>query len=300
MDIRGADLPLLVSLDALLAEGSVTAAARRLGLSQPALSAQLARLRDLFADPLLVPSGRRLVPTARAEALREPLRQALSGLSALLLAEAFEPARAEKSFRIIGSDHMHAVFSLRVGTALAKAGPGLRLAMLATDARTTARRLAADEADCALVSGTTRLDGCLSETLWHEHFVGIRRPGHPSTARPMTAEAFCAAAHALVSPEGGGFFGATDAALARLGLARRVALSLPSFLLAPRVVAQSDLLAVVPARLAQAAAGQVEVFALPFDVPGFAVLLAWHPRHARDPALLWLRALAARLAGAQA
>ncbi|MEO0360948.1 MAG: LysR family transcriptional regulator, partial [Pseudomonadota bacterium] len=131
MDLSQSDLGLLLALDALFEEEAVTPAAKRLGISQPAMSAQLARLRRLFDDPLLIPSGRRMVLTERARAIREPLRRHLSDLDALVREAArFDPATTDATFRVMGTDYVHAAMGPALSRRLAARAPGARLALL--------------------------------------------------------------------------------------------------------------------------------------------------------------------------
>jgi len=179
--------------------------------------------------------------------------------------------------------------------AVARAAPRARVSLLAFDPPTVWPQLEKDKADLALVTGMTLPDARQRPGLT-EGFKVIQRKGHPRGTDPFTLDTFCAAEHVLVSPEGGGFFGATAKILADSGRSRRVACSVPSFLLAPTLVAGSDLIALIPIRLAALHADHVEQFDPPFPSPGFAVDLLWHPRRQKDPAHVWFRTLVARIA----
>ncbi len=292
MDLKQSEISLLIALDALLAHEGVTPAAQQLGISQPAMSAQLARLRSLFNDPLLSASGRRLVPTARALEIKRPLRTLLAELDLLVRESAqFDPATTDKTFRVIGTDYVHGVLAPALFDAVARQAPGARLALLPFDPSTVWRHLEEDGADLVLGTGLA-LPQARRRAGLTEDFVVIQRKGHPRGTGPLSLEAFCAAEHVLVSPEGGGFVGATDKVLAGLGRRRRVACSIPSFLLAPALIARSDLIALVPGRLARLYSGLVDSAAPPFPSPTFSVDLYWHPRRHHDPAHLWLRSVA--------
>lgn len=296
MDLKQSDVGLLIALDILLEENSVTAAAHRLGISQPAMSAQLARLRTLFNDPLLTASGRRLVPTARALEIRQPLRGLLADLDLLVRESSqFDPATADRTFRLIGTDYVHAVFSTQLLQTLAQEAPQTRLALLPFDPPAVWPQLEQDAADLAMVTGIAPPDARRRHGLT-EQFTVIQRKGHPRGMAPFTLDTFCEVEHALISPEGGGFFGATDRVLAEYGRTRRIACSVPSFLLAPALVAGSDLVALIPARLAALYDGLVDRFDPPFSSPDFAVDVLWHPRRQADPAHIWLRSRVAQIA----
>lgn len=294
---RNTDLNLLVALDALLAERNVTRAARRLNLSQPALSAQLARLRDLFGDPLFIPAQRGMVPTPRALELQEPLRRVLDDVRGVLVAGSrFDPAAARTTFRIAASDYTQQAVLLPL--ALAPDTPGLRFAFRTIDAPNLATQMEEGAVDLALMVPETAPERLRMRVLFDERYVAIVRRDHPAIGATLDLDTFCALDHVIVSPRGGGFVGPTDAALAAHGRSRRVALSVPGFLIVPEIVARSGMIALVPERLARDAAPRVRVFEPPVPVPGFSIAMVWHDRTADDPAQRWLRArLVAEAAG---
>ena len=295
MDLRQSDIGLLIALDALLDEESVTAAAQTLGISQPAMSAQLARLRSLFNDPLLTTSGRKLVPTVRALEIRQPLRALLADLDLLVRESAqFDPRTTDRTFSLIATDYVHAVLSAPLLQTIAQEAPDARVALLAFDPPAIWSKLEQDDADLALATGINLPEARRRPGLV-ESFKVIQRKGHPRGDAPFTLDSFCAAEHVLVSPEGGGFFGATDKILAETGRSRRIASSVPSFLLAPTLVASSDLIALIPVRLAALYNDLVDQFDPPFTSPEFSADLLWHPRRQKDPAHIWFRSLVYRL-----
>ncbi len=296
MDIKQSEIGLLIALNALLEEESVTSAAHMLGISQPAMSAQLARLRALFNDPLLTPSGRKLVPTARALEIKLPLRSLLADLD-LLVRESvqFDPATTDRTFRILGTDYIHAILAGSLLKASSELAPKARIALLPFDPGTVWQQLEHDDADLALVTGMTLPEARRRPGL-DEDFTVIQRKGHPRGGDRFTLDAFCALDHILISPEGGGFHGAADKILAQTGRSRRIASSLPSFLLAPALVSESDLIALIPTRLAALHAGQIDCFDPPFPSPRFSVDILWHPRRHNDPSHRWLRSQVARIA----
>lgn len=290
MDLHRIDLNLLVSLDILLAECNVTRAARRLALSQPALSAQLKQLRAHFDDPLLLPTARGMTPTARALDLQEPLRAWLGAAHALLAArQPFDPATAERTFRIASSDAIHNSVSVPLAARLRKLAPNCRLALLPADRHRLEEQMSAGEIDLALVTPQAMPPSLKVRSIYEEQFLCVMRRGHPLAGVPLDLDAFCAQDHLLVSTSGGGFAGAVDAALAKVGRQRRVVFSVTSFLLVPSLLAETDLLSTVPARLARRWADSLAVLAPPLDLAGFSIHMGWHPRSHADPALIWLR-----------
>lgn len=287
---------LLIALDVLLEQQSVTAAARRLGISQPAMSAQLARLRTLFNDPLLASSGRKLIPTARAQEIKKPLRKLLTDLDLLVRASVqFDPAVTKRAFRLIGTDYVHAVLSGTLLQVFEHEAPNARLALMPFDPPAVWPQLEQDEVDLALVARMNLPEARRRPGLVEE-FTVVQRKDHPRGTKAFTMDTYCAAEHVLVSPQGGGFFGTTDRILAETGRSRRIACSVPSFLLALQLVAGSDLIGLIPRRLAALHRDEINQIAPPFPSPTFSVDLLWHPRRQNDPAHIWFRSLVARVA----
>ena len=267
----------------------MTRAARRLHLSQPSVSVQLARLREAFGDPLLLPGPRGMRPTARADALRAPLHAALQALRGAIAAEVpFDPAQATHTWRIAASDYGASVMLLPALANLRAAAPGMRLAILSVPPVDIARQAEQGVIDLAFHTADNAPPGLRSRAMLQESYVLVGRRGHPALASAPTLAQFLALEHAITSPDGGGFHGAADAALAALGLARRVVLSAPNFLLLKAVLASTDLVALLPGRLV-ADSPQLTAVAPPVAIAGFAMLMLWPERVHRDPAHAWLR-----------
>ena len=288
--LRRLDLNLLVTLDALLEEQNTTRVAERLHLSQPTVSAQLARLREMLDDPLLLPGPRGMLATARAEALREPLRQALAGLQqAVAPARVFDPSEATNSWRVSASDYGECTVLLPALSRLRDQAPGTTLAITELNPPTLGRQLERGEIDLTVSSDTCKHLGLHRQKLFSERYVLAARRGHPGLHQAPSLEQFCQLEHVLVSPNGGGFYGITDAVLAELGVQRRVVLSLSHFLFLTQAVAETDMVAMMPQRLAHADE-RLQALEAPVSIPGFEMLLVWHERVHRDPAQQWLRA----------
>lgn len=266
INLQRLDLNLLRTLDVLLSENNVTRAAQRLNLSQPSVSIQLARLREIFADPLLMPGPRGMQPTARADELRQPLRAALAALEqAVAPVSTFDPATAAETWRVAATDYMASAILLPMLAGLRQASPGSRLAVFELQPARLHQRL-----------------------LFRERYVLAGRAEHSALRPGLSLETFCQLEHVIVSPDGGGFSAATDIALANLGLMRRVVLSVPHFLFMLETLRNSDLVAVLPERLVRGQSGLV-VVEPPLAVAGFEMLMLWHERWHRDPAHQWLR-----------
>lgn len=290
-DIKNLDLNLLKAFDALMDERSVTRAASRLALTQPAVSGMLNRLRDAFADPLFVRASRGVVPTARAEALAPAVRQVLLEVAALLQPLHFDPAQAALTVRVAATDYALRAIVLPWMAALRAQAPGVRIAVLPISDVTIAGQLERGEVDLALTTSQAAPPELHARELFEERYVCVARAGHPALAGgTCTLERFCAQAQALVSYGGDPFEGTTDRALATLGRQRRVVASVGSFLMLPELLLRTDLIAVAPARLVSAESGLVTC-APPLPVPGFTKIAVWHERSHRDAGQHWARQL---------
>lgn len=298
MDIRRLDLNLLQTLEALLAEKNVTRAAARLHRSQPAVSAQLARLRKLLGDPLLLPAQRGMTPTARARELEEPLREALDHLRRVVTSGSrFDPGTARLSIAVAASDYVQYALLLPLLVGLRREAPGVRLSLRPIDGAHLAQQMEAGEVDLALMTPSTAPTGLRSRVLISERYVCIARKRHPGLRRGLTIDRFCSLEHVIVSPRGGGFTGPADRALSSLGKARNVVLSASHFLLVPEMVARSDLIALVPERLVRGVAARLSVFEPPLGVEGFTIGMVWHDRTHAHPGFGWFRDRLVRAVG---
>lgn len=288
-NLRRLDLNLLVTLDVLLSEHNVTRAAQRLHFSQPSVSVHLAKLRDYFGDPLLLPGPRGMRPTAKAESLREPLREALAALEHAVSPDSpFDPAASTHTWRVAATDYGESTIVLPAMQSLRHAAPGARLAVLEMVPSRIARQGEQAELDLAFHTTEGSPPALHRRALFTERYVLAGRAGHPRLKRRPTLAQFCALEHVMVSPDGGGFSGVTDEALALAGLQRRVVLSVPHFLFVTAVVASTDLVAMVPERLVRNAPA-LRVVEPPVEVPGYEMSMLWHERVHRDPAHRWLR-----------
>ncbi|MFJ4142126.1 LysR family transcriptional regulator [Pseudomonas sp. NPDC089734] len=290
-DIRSLDLNLLKALDALLDERSVTRAAARLSLTQPAVSGMLTRLREAFGDPLFVRAQRGIVPTTRALELARPVKSMLEEIERLLQPDGFDPATATLTVSIAATDYALRTLIVPFLAALRVQAPGIRLAVHPVDDLQVNAALETGTLDMAILTPETTSPGLHSHPLYDEQYVCALRHDHPALADgTLTLEHFCALEHAMVSYAGGGFRGVTDEALARIGRERRVTVSVTSFLVLPEILRESDLISVVPKRLIKPSEG-LTLVSPPLDITGFSKVLAWHERTHRDAARIWLRTL---------
>lgn len=298
-NLRGIDLNLLVTLETLLTERNVTRAAQRLHLSQPSVSVQLRKLRELFADPLLSPAAGGMVPTARGQALLPAVQSALGEVRKVLNKNrAFDPKQANVLWQVAAADYAEQAILLPLLPKLRRSAPLSRVAVHQASHARMFKQLESGGLDVALLAMDAAPEHLRRQALYREHYVVIARKKHPAFKRKLTLDRFCELDHVLVSPDGGGLRGVTDSALESRGRKRRVVLSTQHFLFVPEVVRQTDLVAVVPARLVQRHSEDLLIVAPPIDVPGYEMGMVWHERSHVDPAQQWLREQIVRAVGA--
>lgn len=291
------DLNLLVVLQALIAERSVTRAAERIGLSQPAMSHALARLRRALDDPLLVRTPRGMEPTPRARAMAEPLDRALEDLARAVAPTAkFDPTRARRRLRVATDDYLELILMPKLLARLWREAPRIDIRVTSAG-RQSGNDLAEGRVDMIIdpVSAFESLPGAYSQRIFDERFVCIVRKDHPMVGKRLSLDTFVALPHALVSPAGrpGGI---VDTALAKLGLSRRVAIQVPHFVVAPEIVRQTDVILTVGERIARADREGLRILEPPLALPGFTVSTIWHERNHADPAHVWFRSMIADVA----
>jgi DNA-binding transcriptional LysR family regulator len=283
------DLNLLITLDALLAEGSVARAARRLRLSPSAMSRALARLRATTGDPLLVRAGRGLVPTPRALALRARVGQLVHDAAAVLgPAETLDLARLSRTFTLRTSEGFVETFAPALIARAGKEAPGVRLRFVQKpDKDSTPLRDGAVDMETGVVADTTGPE-VRAQALFRDRFVGVVRQGHPLSRGKVTPARYAAGRHILVSRRGLDR-GPIDEALRPLGLVREIVTIVGGFATALALARASDLIASVPERHTGMLRAGMYSFPLPVVLPDITVSLLWHPRLDADPAHRWLR-----------
>lgn len=295
--LAAVDLNLLVALRALLTEQHVTRAARQLGLSQSAASHALNRLRDLYDDPLLVRSGRRLELTPRALAILPQLSRGLTELENSLREQGpFAPRQARDTFRLGCADYFQAVLFGPLLSLMQAEAPGIDLRVMSHASEL--ERLDDGRLDLALLT-RAEFPGIFSEQhLFSDGFTCMLRKGHPALRhKKLTLEQYLALGHVFVAP--GGTSGSyVDTELEKRGVARRIALQVSSFLAAPLVVSETDLISTGPERLLQRMSERYPIVLLPtpFKLPRFDLCVVWHSRRDHDPAHVWMREAIVRAA----
>lgn len=300
MDIRKLDLNLLPVLDAVLRLGSASAAARELDMSQSALSAALGRLRTALGDGLFVRTGRGLLPTARALALAEPVRQILQRVrDEVLHGATFDPARSTREFRLSLSDVGSYVLWPRIVRAIRAHAPDVPLVLTNLDASELGRALEQGRVDLAIGAYPRVASSLMQRRLFERRYVGLVHRDHRLAARPPTLRQFALAPQVIVRTAPW-IQDRIDEELAAAGLARTRTVEVPSYLAVPPLLEGGDFLAVLPGQLADAFAGpgNLAKVRLPVTLPSSTVRMHWHRRDHGDSGNVWLREIvAAELGG---
>ncbi|WP_394831423.1 LysR family transcriptional regulator [Pendulispora rubella] len=286
------DIDLLLALNALLDSQNVTQAARKLGITQPALSARLGRLRALFDDRLFVAgsSGRGVVPTSRALELKPLVADVVERLRALMsVAPAFEPAQSKRTFVIAARENPATVLAPALVPLVRSLAPRVRLAFIQPRPDRIMSDLESGKVDVFL--GATHgvgSDSLVGRTLFEVDFVTAQRRDHPRGTGPLSLKEFCRLEHVLVSIDGG-FSGLVDEALALKGCTRNVVVSVQSYALAPIIVANSDIVCTLPRSLLEPLSDVLHVAPPPIELERVELAAYWHERSQLDPGHKWLR-----------
>jgi LysR family transcriptional regulator, transcriptional activator of nodD3 and syrA len=290
--VEAFDLNLLLAFDALWTERHVTRAARRIGVTQSAMSHALRRLRAQLEDPLFQTTPHGLSPTARAHAIAPSIAEALALVRrAVEEVGRFTPKTLRRTFTIATTDYGELALLPRLFARLSREAPEVQL-VVRPEIDKGERELLSGEHDLVLGVGVPEGTGLRGEELFNDGFVCLLRAGHPMARRPLTLSRFLELRHVLVSPQGRGE-SAVDAALRARKLSRRLVLRVPHFLAAPLVIAESDAIITLPEHVARAVAAQhgLVIKKPPLPLPRFSFSQFWHTRNDGDAAHQWLREL---------
>ncbi len=293
--LAGIDLNLVVALHALVEEASVTRAARRIGLSQPAMSHALKRLRSHYDDPLLVRTGRTMSTTPRALQLLEQLRPVLTGLQGVLAPEVLTPPQMAGTIRLVADDAMGHTLLPDLLAVLSREAPGLNVHVLARGAPGRKRLVRLGKADLALGDFSGAGMDLHRAKLYTDRWVTVVGEGHRVLDTPWTPAALANCSHILVSPTGGDR-GDVDRVLASKTLQRRVAVVVPHFSTALAIVRRTEHVLTTFGRLVEAVPDGVRVIESPLEMPSVEVAMVWHPRTEHDDVHRWFRTQVERVA----
>ncbi|MGY2398368.1 LysR family transcriptional regulator [Pseudomonas sp. SDO5271_S396] len=291
------DLNLLITLDVLLAEGSVARAAQRLRLSPSAMSRALARLRETTGDPLLVRAGRGLVPTPRAVELREQVSRLVQDAQAVLRpAQALDMAEVKRTFTLRASEEFVENFGPALLARIAREAPGVRLRFVhKTDKDSALLREGSVDLETGVVDPTASPE-VLTQALFRDRLIGVVRSGHPLSRGEVSVRRFAEGQHVYVSRRGQDR-GQIDDALEAQGLSRHITTIVAGFATAIALARDTDLIASVPERYTAHQRNGLHCFALPVTLPTFTVAMLWHPRLDADLAHRWLRSCLREVCG---
>lgn len=293
------DLNLLITLDTLLSEGSVAAAARRLRLSPSAMSRALARLRETTGDPLLVRAGRGLVPTPRAVELREHVSRLVQEAQAVLRpAQTLDMGQVVRTFTLRSSEEFVENLGPALLARIAQEAPGVRLRFVdKSDKDSALLREGSIDLSIGVVDASASPE-LLTQALFRDRLIGVVRSGHALSQGEVSAERFAEGQHVYVSRRGLDR-GQVDDALQALGLTREISTIVAGFATAIALARDTDLIASVPERYTAHQRDGLYSFALPIVVPPFTVAMLWHPRLDADVAHRWLRGCLRQVCGQQ-
>jgi DNA-binding transcriptional LysR family regulator len=290
------DRGVLRTVEALLRAGKLNRVADLVAMSAPVAAFALAKLRLSIGDPLLIPTAAGVELTARARKLAAPLRDLLERITEILpTRELFDPAFCESTFVIAATDYANCVLGPKLAAAFAERAPRARLELVPLRTAAIAKALDAGEFDLALGTGFRETARVRSERLFGERFRCVARRGHPRVSKQLTARAYAAEPHVIVSPADI-LLAKLDPALSDPGRKRRAGVVVPHFLIAAEIAAHSDLVATLPERVARASDARLQVLTPPVKLPTFAVSQAWSAAADADPAQAWLRGLVAEIA----
>lgn len=291
MNINELDLNLLLVFDALMLEGGVTKAANRIGLSQPAMSNALARLRLLLNDSLFVRTPQGMQPTPKAKLLARPIRQALTLIqNSLQEYTDFDFSRSSRIFKIAMSDYCAQLILAPLLEWLKEVAPGVRLKVLHLLESELQPKMESGAVDLAIGLFIGMEAGFYQQKLFEEDFTCIVRADHPTIKNRLSKKQYLELGHVLVSPRGTGL-GRTDKVLAKEGKKRDIVLHVPHFMTVPAIIEKTDLVATIPTRIARlsVATSNVKILKTPYKIPGFDISQYWHEQNHNDAANRWLR-----------
>jgi DNA-binding transcriptional LysR family regulator len=290
--MKSQELTLLQVFDAIMTEGSVTQAGHRLAMSQPAVSNAIARMRDIWKDPVFVKKGRQIEPTAFAQSLWAQVRDPMQQLASALESRGFDPAQSHRQFRIAIADLSVDLYWLPFSCRVAEQAPHVDLYAVPYTRMGVIEQLREARIDIGLGPLSQHDRSLRSIPLYQNSYKLVMRKNHPLAGKPITMDDFLAAKHLLVS-QSGDPRGNVDQALQRLEKRRRVAMTVNHFSAVPKLLSHSDLIAVVPQMVAGGTQFSSELWITdpPLSIEPSPVYLVWHTRLDRDPGLIWLRDL---------
>ncbi|BDX06178.1 LysR family transcriptional regulator [Planctobacterium marinum] len=288
--MRTQELKLLVIFDVIMTEKSITLAAERLAMTQPAVSNAVSRMRVLWKDQLFVPDGRKIQPTSYANNFWDKVRDSLRNINQAIEPEEFEEGSAQRTFRVALPDIALDALWPDLRKLFEDEAPGLNLHAVPYTIASTKPVLDAADVDLVIGQGNRSLENICTEHLFDTSYVCVMRKGHPLTNKPLTIEAFSKADHLLISLSGD-ISSPVDQTLQQSGLTRRIAITVNSFSSAVPIIKKTDVIAILPTDLVHNHLdnNEIAVFHPPLDIPHSSISMLWHKRQSSDKGLIWLR-----------
>jgi DNA-binding transcriptional LysR family regulator len=288
--MRPQELKLLIIFDVIMTEKSITQAAERLSMTQPAVSNAVAKMRVLWKDELLVPDGRKIQPTTYAKDLWEKVRDSLHNINHAIEPQVFEARSAKRTFRVALPDIALDTLWLDLRKLFEKEAPGLNLHAVPYTIACTKPMLAGADVDLVIGQSNRSLENICTDHLFDTSYVCVMRKDHPLTKKRLTVEEFSLAEHLLVSLSGD-ITSPTDQALQQLGLTRRVAFTVNKFSSAIPIIKETDLIAILPTDLIHnyLTCNELVITHPPVTIPHSSISMLWHKRQSSDKGLIWLR-----------
>lgn len=288
--MRTQELKLLVIFDVIMTEKSITLAAERLAMTQPAVSNAVSRMRVLWKDQLFVPDGRKIQPTSYANNFWDKVRDSLRIINQAIEPEEFEAGSAQRTFRVALPDIALDALWPDLRKLFEEKAPGLNLHAVPYTISSTKPVLDAADVDLVIGQSNRSLENICTEHLFDTSYVCVMRKGHPLTNKPLTIEAFSKAEHLLISLSGD-ISSPVDQTLQQSGLTRRIAITVNSFSSAVPIIKKTDVIAILPTDLIHSHldSNNIAVFHPPLDIPHSSISMLWHKRQSSDKGLIWLR-----------
>jgi len=288
--MRPHELNLLIIFDAIMTEGSISRAAKRLTMTQPAVSNAVSRMRAAWKDDLFVKNGRNIKPPLKASNLWQHIKTPIHDLSAVLQPDDFDPVTSNRTFRIAAADIVVMMMMLPLRQYIEKHAPNISVHMVPYTIVNSSEVLAASSVDLVIGPNNIQQANIRSELLFNPHYICAMRPGHPLAKSKLSVEEFANAQHLLVSLSGD-VVGITDEVLAQRGLSRTIAMSVNQFGMVTTLLEGSDLICIVPlAAIANGIiSGRITGTLPPIELSPPGASMIWHARQDRDQGLFWLR-----------
>lgn len=294
--MRPQELNLLIIFDAIMTEGSISRAADRLAMTQPAVSNAVSRMRIAWKDELFVKAGRNIKPTLKAENMWEQIKKPINELGAVIKPNSFDPSTSTRTFKIAAADIVVQMMMVQLRQVIEKEAPNINIHTIPYTIINMTDVLDSANVDLVIGAANTAPGNIRSEHLFQPQYVCAMRPNHPLAKEEMSMHEFANAQHLLVSLSGD-VVGFTDEVLAQKGLSRRIAMSVNQFSMVSSMLESSDLICVVPlgAVAKDIVSGRITATRPPVDIPPTSASLFWHIRQDKDPGLIWLRGHVSRL-----